>query len=157
MNIFCRISTRTPILDFLQQEFAFLTLLQKIRFLVPNCPLLNYSTKLSMVPNCHRCQIVHGVKLSTLPMVPNCTGCKIIRGANLSVVPNCPLLPVVPNCPRTVQGIFLCESVSKKCRRSCVGGVCAIPLMAPFGRLGQNRAQGNPISYRPPIPDHCDC
>ena len=34
-------------------------------------------------------------------MVPNCPRCQIVRGAKLSVVPNCPLLPMVPNCPPT--------------------------------------------------------
>ena len=54
---------------------------------MPNCPGAKLSgAKLSAVPNCPRCQIVHGAKLSW---------CQIVRGAKLSAVPNCPVL----NCP----------------------------------------------------------
>ena len=52
--------------------------------MVPNCP----GAKLSAVPNCPRCQIVRGAKLSTFTH-----GAKLsanMGGAKLSVVPNCP-------------------------------------------------------------------
>ena len=69
--------------------------------------------KLSAVPNCPRCQIVRGAKLSTFSL-----RCQIVRGAKLSTlhygaklswcqivhfytaVPNCPPTWAVPNCPR---------------------------------------------------------
>ena len=54
---------------------------------VPKCPILHNGAKLSMVPNCLRCQIVH----FTLR-------CQIVRFTLL--VPNCPLFITVPNCPR---------------------------------------------------------
>ena len=46
---------------------------------VPKCPILHYVAKLSMVPNCVRCQIVRGAKLSTFGL-----RCQIVRGAKLS-------------------------------------------------------------------------
>ena len=53
-----------------------------------------------MVSNCPRCQIVLGVKLSSLPswcqivllaiMVSNCPKCQMVLGVKLSAVSNCP-------------------------------------------------------------------
>ena len=54
-----------------------------------------------MVSNCPRCQIVRGVKLSSLHgrcqivlfcmMVSNCPKCQIVLGVKLSAVSNCPI------------------------------------------------------------------
>ena len=60
-----------------------------------------HGAKLSTVPNCPWCQIVHFYPWCQIVLVPNCPRCQIVRGAKLSVVPNCPLLPMVPNCPPT--------------------------------------------------------
>ena len=66
-----------------------------------------------MVPNCPRCQIVRGAKLSAVPNCPllhygaKLSWCQIVRGAKLSAVPNCPWCQIVhfytmvPNCPPT--------------------------------------------------------
>ena len=52
--------------------------------MVPNCP----GAKLSAVPNCPRCQIVRGAKLSTFTLwcqiVRQHGRCQIVRGAKLS-------------------------------------------------------------------------
>ena len=60
-----------------------------------------------MVSNCPRCQIVLGVKLSSLPswcqivllaiMVSNCLKCQIVLGVKLSAVSNCPRCQIVPS------------------------------------------------------------
>ena len=77
-------------------------------FLVPNCPLLHNGAKLSMVPNCPRCQIVHGAKLSTFTQGAKLTCCQNGRGAKLSTftygaklstLHYGAKLSVVPNCP----------------------------------------------------------
>ena len=65
-----------------------------------NCPTCHYGVKLSVVSNCPRCQIVRGVKLSSLPswcqivllaiMVSNCPKCQMVLGVKLSAVSNGP-------------------------------------------------------------------
>ena len=107
-------------------------------FVVPNC--LFFIT----VPNCPRCQIVHGVKLST---VPNCPRCQIVRGAKLSTlhcgvklstfrlgVPNRPLwdcgaklswcqivdfYTTVPNCPGAKLSTLHCGAKLCTFRLGC--------------------------------------
>ena len=62
---------------------------------------------MSMLPNCPRCQIVRGAKLSTFTHGAKLSWCQIVRGAKLSAVPNCPWCQIVhfytmvPNCPPT--------------------------------------------------------
>ena len=68
--------------------------------MVSNCPILHDGVKLSAVSNSPRCQIVRCVKLSSLPswcqivllaiMVSNCPRCQIVLGVKLSSVSNCP-------------------------------------------------------------------
>ena len=77
-----------------------------------------------MVPNCPRCQIVHGAKLSA---VPNCP--LLDCGAKLSAVLNCPLYTTVPNCPGAKLSTF-----TLRCQIVRQHGRCQIVLGAKLSR-----------------------
>ena len=103
-----------------------------------------------MVSNCPRCQIVQGVKLSSLHgrcqivlfcmMVSNCPRCQIVRGVKLSSSHGrCQIvlgvkLSAVSNCPITV--ILLYQNN-------------ALQLWRPFGVLKHKKC---PCSSQPPQP-----
>ena len=92
--------------------------------------------KFMMVSNCPRCQIVRGVKLSSLHgrcqivlfcmMVSNCPRCQIVRGVKLSSLPSwCQIVLLaimVSNCPKCqmVLGVKL-SAVSNGPRISFLG------------------------------------
>ena len=89
--------------------------------LTSRCQIVHFYTT---VPNCPRCQIVHGAKLSA---VPNCP--LLDCGVKMSAVLNCPLYTTVPNCPGAKLSTF-----TLRCQIVCQHGRCQIVLGAKLSQ-----------------------
>ena len=85
---------------------------------VPNCPRCQIVHFWPAVPNCPRCQIVHFTLRCQIVLVPNCPllhcGAKLsanMGGAKLSTVPNCPRCQIVLG-PETSDCPIPCTTIS---------------------------------------------